>query len=66
MSSSPLESAELLPPNALFDLVRQFKEDPNPDKLSLVIGAYRDAELEPYVFDVVRQVRDHCMAMTGM
>ena len=52
-----LETAAKIPPNALFDLVRQFNQDACPDKLSLVIGAYRDADLRPYVFDAVRKVR---------
>ncbi len=30
--------------------------DPSPNKISLGIGAYRDSEGKPYVFEIVKKV----------
>jgi len=48
-----LESIPLAPPNAIFALVADCKADPNPKKLDLSVGAYRDAEGKPWVLPVV-------------
>lgn len=42
--------------DSVFDLARKFNEDKHPNKVSLVIGAYRDNEGKPKVFDVVKKV----------
>ena len=44
------------PPDAIFGLLEAFNKDPNPSKVSLVAGAYRDNEGKPYVLPVVRKV----------
>ena len=43
------------PPDAIFGLVEAFKKDPRPEKISLAIGAYRDAENRPFVLPTVRK-----------
>ena len=35
---------EMAPPDAIFGLTEAFKRDPNPRKINLTIGVYRDAE----------------------
>lgn len=44
------------PPDALFGLVKQFKEDPSDKKVSLVIGAYRDDNNQPWLLPSVIKV----------
>ncbi len=44
------------PPDAIFGLVEAFKKDPNPKKMNLVVGAYRDDNGQPYVLNSVRKV----------
>ena len=36
------ESAELLPPDAIFGLTETFRNDPNENKISLTVGVYKD------------------------
>jgi len=38
------ESLSLAPPDALFGLNEAFKADPNPEKINLVVGVYKDEE----------------------
>lgn len=44
------------PPDAILGLVEVFNKDSNPNKVSLVVGAYRDDDGKPYVLRVVRKV----------
>ena len=44
------------PPDPIFGLVEAFNKDPNPSKVSLVAGAYRDDNGKPYVLPTVRKV----------
>lgn len=44
------------PPDAIFGLVEAFNKDSNPNKVSLVVGAYRDDNGKPYVLPVVKKV----------
>eukprot|EP00042_Codosiga_hollandica_P059601 m.919978 g.919978 ORF g.919978 m.919978 type:complete len:421 (-) comp60601_c0_seq1:123-1385(-) len=43
------------PPDAIFGIVEAFKKDPNPKKMNLVVGAYRDDNGQPYVLSSVRK-----------
>lgn len=56
MAESVFEDVELAPPDVIFGLAEEFKHDPHPDKVNLVVGAYRDEEGKPVVFPVVRNV----------
>ena len=44
------------PPDAIFGLVEAHKNDPQPNKVSVVIGAYRDGQGKPWVLPTVRKV----------
>ncbi|CDQ89661.1 unnamed protein product [Oncorhynchus mykiss] len=43
-------------PVAVFKLSNDFKEDPNPMKVNLGVGAYRTDEGQPWVLPVVKKV----------
>ena len=47
------------PPDAIFGLVEAHKKDPRPNKVSVVIGAYRDGQGKPWVLPTVRKVCMH-------
>lgn len=58
-SASPVFSSANVaaaPPDALFGLVRDFKNDPSAQKVSLVIGAYRDNDNKPWLLPSVKKV----------
>ena len=44
------------PLDAIFGLVEAHKKDPRPNKVSVVIGAYRDGQGKPWVLPTVRKV----------
>lgn len=50
------ESVDLAPPDLIFGLVGEFKADKDPNKISLLIGAYKTEEGKSYVLPVVRSV----------
>ena len=37
------EQLENAPPDAILGLTEAFKKDPNPDKINLGVGVYKDA-----------------------
>ncbi len=39
-----LETITMAPPDAILGLTEAFKQDPNPDKINLGVGIYKDAE----------------------
>ena len=47
------------PPDAIFGLVEAHKKDPRTEKVSVVIGAYRDGQGKPLVLPTVRKVRHY-------
>ncbi len=49
-----LERLETLPTDPLFQLVKAFQQDPNPEKMNLGIGVYTTETGEPYVMPAVR------------
>ncbi|XP_002156754.1 aspartate aminotransferase, cytoplasmic [Hydra vulgaris] len=56
MSKSIFENVDLAPPDKILGLVADFKADPHPNKVSLIVGAYRTEEGAPYVLPVVQKV----------
>ncbi|MBN1400655.1 MAG: aspartate/tyrosine/aromatic aminotransferase [Anaerolineae bacterium] len=46
---------EMAPPDAIFGLAEAFRRDPNPAKVNLTIGVYRDAEGNTPIFDSVKR-----------
>ena len=49
-------NVKLGPPDAILGVTEAFKADPNPKKINLGVGAYRDDSGKPYVLPVVRKV----------
>jgi hypothetical protein len=45
------------PPDAIFGIAMAYKADKDPNKVDVCVGAYRDDNGKPYVFDVVRQAQ---------
>uniref|UniRef100_A0A8C9ZHD8 Aspartate aminotransferase n=1 Tax=Sander lucioperca TaxID=283035 RepID=A0A8C9ZHD8_SANLU len=46
----------LAPPVAVFKLTADFREDSNPQKVNLGVGAYRTDDCQPWVLPVVKKV----------
>ena len=44
------------PPDPILSLTIGFKNDKDPNKVNLGVGAFRDNNGKPYVFPVVRKV----------
>lgn len=47
---------ELAPPDAILGTRIAYNQDLNNDKINLGVGAYRDDEGNPYVFQIVRKI----------
>jgi len=47
---------DLAPPDPILGTALAYKEDTDPNKVNLGIGAYRTEEEKPYVFQVIREV----------
>ena len=52
------ESVKFREPDAIFGMNERFKAEKAPDKMSLVVGAYRDDNGNPYLFPVVTKVEE--------
>ncbi|KAI1389950.1 aminotransferase class I and II [Hypoxylon trugodes] len=52
--ASVFEKAELIPPDAIFDVGRRYVENTNPNKVNLGQGTYRDENGNPWVLPSVR------------
>lgn len=53
--TSVFDSVTPAPPIEVFQLTREFAADPNPNKVSLSVGAYRTEEGRPWVLPVVKK-----------
>lgn len=51
-----------LPPDPILSLGIDYKNDKDPRKVNLGIGAYRDNDGNPYVFPIVRKVEAEIVA----
>ncbi|XP_028417914.1 aspartate aminotransferase, mitochondrial-like [Dendronephthya gigantea] len=54
-SSSWWSHIEMGPPDAILGITEAYKKDPNPKKVNLGAGAYRDNQGKPYVLPVVKK-----------
>jgi aspartate aminotransferase len=61
-NDSWFENVKLAPPIAVFELTAKYKEDTHPNKVNLSVGAYRDADGQPWVLPVVRTVESQLAA----
>ena len=52
------ESVKFREPDAIFGMNERFKAEKATDKISLVVGAYRDDNGNPYLFPVVTKVEE--------
>jgi len=57
-SSSFFANVPLEPPNPILGVSRLCNQDSSPEKIDLVIGAYRDEHGKPKVLDCVREAED--------
>jgi len=62
MTSVDYSSVPEKAPDAIFHTKTQFKKDPDPRKLNLGVGAYRDNNLKPYVMPAVREAERRILA----
>jgi len=51
-----------LPPDPIFHTKTAYKQDPDPRKLNLGVGAYRDDNLKPYVLAVVKKAEQEILS----
>ena len=57
-SSSVWSHVELGPPDAILGVTEAYKKDPNPKKINLGVGAYRDDDGKPYVLPSVLKAEE--------
>lgn len=53
---------EMGPPDAILGVTEAYKRDPNPSKVNLGVGAYRDDNGKPYVLSCVLKAEQEIMA----
>lgn len=58
MQAPDYSTIALPPPDAVFGVSDRFKKDPSPQKVNLVIGAYRDEEGKPWVLPCVQEAKE--------
>jgi aspartate/tyrosine/aromatic aminotransferase len=49
----------------ILGLNQVFKNDPNPNKINLIVGAYRDRKGNPYVFESVKKAKQQLALKTS-
>jgi len=68
------ENVKIAPPDPILGLTETFKADPNPDKINLSVGVYKDATGQTPVLDTVKEAEKRILekeeskgylAMTG-
>lgn len=64
--SSLFAHVQELPPDAIFFTKTRFKNDPDPRKINLGIGAYRTEEGKPYVLNVVKTAERQLLEDTSL
>ena len=53
---SSFSSVPMAPPDPILNLTIAFKNDKDPKKVNLGVGAYRDNSGKPYVFPIIKKV----------
>mmetsp|Transcript_27379 Transcript_27379/g.20525 ORF Transcript_27379/g.20525 Transcript_27379/m.20525 type:complete len:269 (-) Transcript_27379:417-1223(-) len=56
----------MAPPDPILSLTINFRNDKDPSKVNLGVGAYRDDAGKPYVFPIVRKVDQELAANTAL
>jgi aspartate aminotransferase len=57
-----LDAVRPLPPDAILGLIGAYQRDPNPDKIDLGAGVYRDSSGETPILDAVRTAEQRLVA----
>jgi len=65
-NKSKFAGVEKLPPDAIFFTKTRFKNDTNPKKINLGIGAYRTEEGKPYILEVVKDAEAALLKNTSL
>ncbi len=58
------ERLEMAPPDVILGLTEAFKKDPNPEKINLGVGVYKDAHGETPVLESVKQAEARIVSST--
>lgn len=56
--TSPFETVEYIPPDAIFDLTRLYLADPDARKVNLGQGTYKDEKGNPWILPSVRAAKE--------
>ena len=56
------EHLEMAPPDAILGLTEAFRKDPNPNKINLGVGVYKDAAGETPVLQCVKRAEERILA----
>lgn len=56
------EKLEMAPPDAILGLTEAFRKDPNPNKINLGVGVYKDAAGETPVLECVKRAEERILA----
>ena len=52
----------MAPPDAILGLTESFNKDPNPDKINLTMGVYKDADGNTPIFSAVKKAEERVLA----
>ena len=55
------ESVPVVPPDPIFSLVARFREDSNPNKINLTVGAYKNEKGLTPVMSCVKEAEQHLL-----
>lgn len=56
--ASAFSSTPLAPPDALFGLAQEYKEDTDKDRVDCTLGAFRDDKGQPWILPVVKKAEE--------
>ena len=56
------ERLDMAPPDAILGLTEAFKNDPNPDKINLGVGVYKNADGATPVFESVKRAEERILS----
>lgn len=56
------EKVQIAPPDPILGLTETFKADPNPDKINLSVGVYKDASGKTPVLETVKEAEQRILA----
>lgn len=54
------------PPDVILGITEAFKRDPDPKKVNLGVGAYRDDDGKPFVLPCVKKVNNFIIKLSNL